>query len=188
MLTRSHRVQNRQAETEALTRGAAQSGDTEVEGEAPDTKSFLTSLFDSLRVDLQELRWDISQEVRDLRSDLTSLGERVSNIEDSEISRGEEVEQLQQEVLRLREQQEQLQLMAEDLENRSRRHNIRIRGAPQGAEGDNIQEFVTAFTSIPSAASPGLAIDTPKTLRWSLLKPCTCLQALAVSRETLPMC
>ncbi|KAJ1190021.1 hypothetical protein NDU88_006761 [Pleurodeles waltl] len=115
MLTRSHPGQNRQAETEALTRGAAPTGGGKAEGEAPVTKSFLTSLFDSLRIDLQELRKDISQEVRDLRSDLTSLGERVSNMEDSEISRGEEVEQLKQEVLRLREQQEQLQPMAVDL-------------------------------------------------------------------------
>ncbi|KAJ1148639.1 hypothetical protein NDU88_001467 [Pleurodeles waltl] len=128
MLTRSHPAQTHQAEAAASTRGADQLGNMEVEGEAPVKKSFLTSLFDSLRVDLQELRRDISQEVRELRSDITSLGGRVSNIEDNVVSRAEEVEQLQQEVLRLHEQQEQLQLMAEDLENRSPRHNIRIRG------------------------------------------------------------
>ncbi|KAJ1178767.1 hypothetical protein NDU88_004009 [Pleurodeles waltl] len=145
MLTRSHPAQSRQAETAASTRGADQLGDVEAAGKAPVTKSFLTSLFDSLRVHLQELRRDISQEVRKLRSDITSLGERVSNIEDNEVSRGEEVKQLQQEILRLHEHQEQLQLMTEDLKNPSWRHNIRLRGVPQGAEGDNAREFVTAL-------------------------------------------
>ncbi|KAJ1175733.1 hypothetical protein NDU88_001020 [Pleurodeles waltl] len=41
----------------------------------PVTKGFLTSLFDSLKANLQDLRKDISQELQDLRTELTSLGE-----------------------------------------------------------------------------------------------------------------
>ncbi|KAJ1166869.1 hypothetical protein NDU88_007265 [Pleurodeles waltl] len=145
MLTRSHPSQSRQAEAAALERGPEGQGEVEADGESPVTKGFLTSLFNSLRVDLQERQRDISQEMRELRSDITSLGERVSSMANNEISRGEEVEQLQQEIPRLREQQEQLQIATEDLENRSRRHNIRIRGVPHRAEGDDIREFVTAL-------------------------------------------
>ncbi|KAJ1080769.1 hypothetical protein NDU88_000960 [Pleurodeles waltl] len=81
-------------EAAALARGPGEKGDAEEDSGAPVTKGFLTSLFDSLRMDLQELRKDISQEMRDLRADITSLGERVLSMEDNKISRGEEVEQL----------------------------------------------------------------------------------------------
>ncbi|KAJ1102070.1 hypothetical protein NDU88_007128 [Pleurodeles waltl] len=109
---------------------------------SPVTKGFLTSLFDSLRGDIQELRRDISQEVRELRGEVSSLGEHVSQLEDNEIPRGEGVAGLQQEVVRLREQQDLLQMVVEDLENRSRRQNIRIRGAPVGAEKEDIGAYV----------------------------------------------
>ncbi|KAJ1138497.1 hypothetical protein NDU88_004880 [Pleurodeles waltl] len=60
------------------------------------TKGFLTSLFESLCSDLQELRKDISHEVKELRVELTSLGERITQVEDGEAACGEEVSVLQQ--------------------------------------------------------------------------------------------
>ncbi|KAJ1179053.1 hypothetical protein NDU88_004292 [Pleurodeles waltl] len=58
---------------------------------------FLTSLFDSLKTDLQDLRKDLSQDMRNLCSDLTSIGEQVSGLEDIETARYVDVEQLRQE-------------------------------------------------------------------------------------------
>ncbi|KAJ1115537.1 hypothetical protein NDU88_003761 [Pleurodeles waltl] len=110
MLTRSHPSQSKHADAPAQTQGLADKGDAEDDGAAPVTKGFLTSLFNSQRTDLQELRRDFSQEMRELRADLTSLGERESGMADNEISRGDKVEQLQQEIICLRERQQQLQI------------------------------------------------------------------------------
>ncbi|KAJ1209248.1 hypothetical protein NDU88_004626, partial [Pleurodeles waltl] len=126
----------------AWDEGPGGSVKTDSEESFPVTKGFLTSLFNSLRGDIQELRRDISQEVKELRGEVSSVGERVSQLEDSEIPRGEEVAGLQQEVVRLREQQYLLQMAVEDLENRSRRQNIHIRGAPVGAEKEDIVDYV----------------------------------------------
>ncbi|KAJ1108605.1 hypothetical protein NDU88_005981 [Pleurodeles waltl] len=56
--------------------------------------------------------------------------EWVSGLEDNEIRRDKDIEQIQLEILRLPEQQDKLQIMSEHLENCSRRHNIRVRDAP----------------------------------------------------------
>ncbi|KAJ1157476.1 hypothetical protein NDU88_010188 [Pleurodeles waltl] len=108
---------------------------------APVTKGFLTSLFDSLKGDLQSLRKDISQELRELCTELTLLGESVSGSEENETAREEDVELLRQEVLRLHEQQDTLQARVKVLENRSCYNNIRIMGVPSGAEGWDFKEY-----------------------------------------------
>ncbi|KAJ1181022.1 hypothetical protein NDU88_006233 [Pleurodeles waltl] len=113
------------------------------------TRGFLMCLFDSLKTELQDLGKDLSQEMRNLRSDLTSTGEGVFGLEDNDIGREEDVEQLRQEILRLQEQQGQLRMLSEDLEKCSHCHNICGWGAPTGAEGYDIREYITAlFRSI----------------------------------------
>ncbi|KAJ1169313.1 hypothetical protein NDU88_001206 [Pleurodeles waltl] len=73
------------------------------------------------------------------------VGKRVASLEEHENTRSEEIEQLQQEILRLQDQQIELQAHAEDLENQSRRNNIRIRGAPTGAQEEDLLSFVQAL-------------------------------------------
>lgn len=70
------------------------------------------------------------------------LGEHVAALEDSTAARDEEITMLQQEVLRLREQHLDLQTHTEDLENRSRRNNVRIRAVPTGAEDGDLVGYV----------------------------------------------
>ncbi|KAJ1141674.1 hypothetical protein NDU88_008002 [Pleurodeles waltl] len=112
-------------------------------------RGFPTFLFDSLKTDLQDLRKDLSQELRELRSDLTSIGEWVSGLEDNEILRDEDIEQVRQEILRLQEQQDQLQIMSVDLANCSRHHNIQIRGASCGPEGEGIRVLYSLVLTNP---------------------------------------
>ncbi|KAJ1181228.1 hypothetical protein NDU88_006438 [Pleurodeles waltl] len=142
MLTGTRPVPGGAAEGPQAEKSPETRGEVAVHEESPVTKGFLTSLFYSLRSDIQELRRDLSQEVRELRGEVTSLGGRVAQMEDGEISHGEEVAGLQQEVVRLREQQDHLQITVEALENRLRRHNIQIRGVPAGAEKEDIGDFV----------------------------------------------
>ena len=51
-------------------------------------------------------------------------------------------EYLQQEVLILHDRVETTQAQLGDAENRSRRQNIRIKGVPQGAEGDYLEGYI----------------------------------------------
>ncbi|KAJ1142993.1 hypothetical protein NDU88_009305 [Pleurodeles waltl] len=100
--------------------------ETEEDAGAPVIKSFLESLFASLRDDIQLVKRDLLQDLKVVRWELEEVGERVATLEEHENAGGEEIEQLQQEMLWLQDQQIELQAHAEDLENRSRRSNIRI--------------------------------------------------------------
>lgn len=66
-------------------------------------------------------------------------------LEESSLSRGVEVEELQQAIIRLQDQQLVLQPHAEDVENRSRRNNICMRGVPTGAEGMDLEGYIQAL-------------------------------------------
>ncbi|KAJ1091948.1 hypothetical protein NDU88_005062 [Pleurodeles waltl] len=106
------------------------------------TRTFLEQLFASLKTDLQIVKKEISLDLKEVRR---AVGARVVALEEHEAGREKEVEQLQQEVLWLREQQIDLQAHEEDLENRSRHNNIRIRGAPIGAEEEDVALYVLSL-------------------------------------------
>lgn len=77
-----------------------------------------------------------------MQRDVDAVGERVASLEDSATSRDEEIAALQQEILRMQDQHLNLQLHSKDLENRSRRNNIRIRTVPTEAEGEDLVGYV----------------------------------------------
>ncbi|KAJ1176486.1 hypothetical protein NDU88_001766 [Pleurodeles waltl] len=99
MLTRFTPAQTKQTDTTSQPSLQATSEGMSGDELTPVTRGFLTSLFDSLKTDLQGLRKDLSHELLNLRSDLTSIGESVSGLEDNEIARDEDVQQLRQEIL-----------------------------------------------------------------------------------------
>ncbi|KAJ1178986.1 hypothetical protein NDU88_004225 [Pleurodeles waltl] len=102
------------------------------------TRSFLAGLFTSLWGDIQEMKRDLSQDLKVVCRELEGVGERVVTLEEHENTRGEEIEQLQQEILQLQDQQSKLQVHTGALMHRSRRNNICIRGAPTRAKEEEI--------------------------------------------------
>ncbi|KAJ1140753.1 hypothetical protein NDU88_007091 [Pleurodeles waltl] len=111
------------------------------------TRFFMEALFMSLKDDLQSIKKELAQGIK--ARTLPKLDDRVLAPEDKETSREEEVAHLRQEVLRLQEQHIDLQSHAEDLENRPRCNNIRIRGVPSGMENEDVESYVQAlFTQI----------------------------------------
>ncbi|KAJ1122919.1 hypothetical protein NDU88_001392 [Pleurodeles waltl] len=87
---------------------------------------FLQSTCNTVPQQRWDLKKDLAWDIRELRQDLSSVGERVTTLEDSETSGGEEVEMIHWEVIRLEDQYEVLRALAEDLENRSCKNNIRL--------------------------------------------------------------
>ncbi|KAJ1185124.1 hypothetical protein NDU88_001919 [Pleurodeles waltl] len=104
---------------------AFRQGGGEDEG-APVTRGFLEGIFASLRDNIQAVKRNLSQDLKVMGRELEEVGKRVASLEEHENAKGEEVQQLQQEILQLQDQQIELQAHAEELENRSRRNNIRI--------------------------------------------------------------
>ncbi|KAJ1128467.1 hypothetical protein NDU88_006845 [Pleurodeles waltl] len=66
---------------------------------APVTRAFLAFLFDTLKTDIQDIKRDPSQDLREVSQDLSLVGERVSYLEDNKSARGKEVDMLQQEII-----------------------------------------------------------------------------------------
>ncbi|KAJ1189842.1 hypothetical protein NDU88_006584 [Pleurodeles waltl] len=95
--------------------------------------------------DFQAVKKDLSNSLREVHWDLEEVGDNVSALEDQESGEDEEVEHLQQDVIRRQEQQIDLQTHVEDLENRSQRNNIYIKGVRMTAEGADLNEHVRAF-------------------------------------------
>lgn len=110
--------------------------------EAPVTQALMESMFAALRDDLQTVKHELTTEIKDIRKDVDEVGERVATLENKEVARDTELEALQQEVIRIHDQQVDVQSYLEDLENRSHRHNIRIRGVATNEEAGDIFKYV----------------------------------------------
>lgn len=118
----------------------------------------LQKLFHSFREDLQA---DFRHMMKDFKSDIQSLVSRTEHIEskmtnfatshnlliDSHTALEEEVHRLSNKVL--------------DLEDRSRRNNIRLRGIPESVSPDQLNSFLTDFMALtmPHHSSQDLLID-----------------------------
>ncbi|KAJ1176973.1 hypothetical protein NDU88_002240 [Pleurodeles waltl] len=106
MLTRSSSASDKETWPSTCTATREDQREQAECDQSPVTKGFLTSLFNSLKSDIYDLRCDLARELCEIRSDLTSAGERVSSMEDNGISHDKDVEVLSQEVICLHEQQD----------------------------------------------------------------------------------
>ncbi|KAJ1116629.1 hypothetical protein NDU88_004835 [Pleurodeles waltl] len=73
---------------------------------------------------------EIATEVKELRREVGDLGQQVDTLEQAQDAQEEEIDSHRRELLILQERNLELQYQLEDLENRSRRSNIRIKGIP----------------------------------------------------------
>ncbi|KAJ1172202.1 hypothetical protein NDU88_004050 [Pleurodeles waltl] len=80
-------------------------------------------------------------------------------------------EQLQQEAIHLKEQHIDLQAHTEDLENRTRLNNLRIRGTPHGAEDGDVESYVEALFAQVLDASDDKWIQLDRAHRVGLPQP-----------------
>lgn len=77
----------------------------EAPSEEPVTRAFLETLFASLREDLQEVKRDLTAEIKDIRKDVDDIGGRVATLEDRQDSTVSDLHTVHQEVIRLHDQQ-----------------------------------------------------------------------------------
>ncbi|KAJ1166049.1 hypothetical protein NDU88_006459 [Pleurodeles waltl] len=106
-------------------------GDTE-----PVTLTFQESLFGALCTDIATLKQDLTKDIKGLTKDMNELGDRVDTLERAGETQGEPLDAYRCETLELQDRNVELRYQVEDLEKRSRRANIRIKGVLlQAAEG-----------------------------------------------------
>lgn len=72
-------------------------------------------------------------------------GKTITELEKSVSLHSDDVTTLQRQVARLNSEVEKLTGKCEDLEGRCRRHNIRIIGIPEGAEGSRPRDFIAGL-------------------------------------------
>ncbi|KAJ1144971.1 hypothetical protein NDU88_011263 [Pleurodeles waltl] len=99
-------------------------------------------LFRSLRDDFTTLKRELAADIKDLKKEVIDLGERVDTIEKTHDEREEGLNYHRRELLTLQDKNQDLQYQLKDLENRSRRSNIRIKGVPAQAVAGSLEDFV----------------------------------------------
>lgn len=98
-----------------------------------------------MKKELADIRAEIQQKLVEVVTDLIATTARVGEAE-SRIADIEEWAADFKEVLcQSLQAQENLQMKLTDLEARSRRNNVRIYGITEGAEENNIQQFIHNF-------------------------------------------
>ncbi|KAJ1217494.1 hypothetical protein NDU88_005088 [Pleurodeles waltl] len=109
---------------------------------APLMRAFMEQLFESLLNDLATLKREIAADIKDLKREGIDLGQRVDTVEQAQDARKDELDCHRRELLTLQDKNQELQYQIEDLENRSRRSNIRIKGVPTQAIAGPLEDFV----------------------------------------------
>ncbi|KAJ1187304.1 hypothetical protein NDU88_004081 [Pleurodeles waltl] len=102
----------------------------------------MEQLFRSLREDFATLKQEKAADIKDLKREVIDLGQRVDTIEQIHDTQEEEMDCHMRELLTLQDKNQELQYQIEDLENRSRCYNIRIKGVPAQAVTETLEDFV----------------------------------------------
>lgn len=122
---------------------------TEIIAMRSDVKSELNSfrsvLREDVRKELTEFRDEIHRALGDVRGDLTTTTTRVEEAEQRVAELEERNLDLEDSLRQMQQKQESMQTKLTDLEARSRRNNIRVYGIPEGAEDNNVMDFVVKF-------------------------------------------
>lgn len=98
-----------------------------------------------LRAELASAKEEIQTSITALEGATASQGKTIKELENSVSLHSDDVTTLQRQVARLNSEMEKLTGKCEDLEGRSRRHNIRIIGIPEGAEGSTPRDFIAGL-------------------------------------------
>ncbi|RXN39389.1 LINE-1 type transposase domain-containing 1 [Labeo rohita] len=108
-------------------------------------KSDLNNFRDDLKKELTDISQEIYQKLSEITTDLKATNDRVSEVE-TRITETEEWSADFREALdQSLQAQEKLQTKLTDLEARSRRNNLRIYGIAEGAENNDIFQFIESF-------------------------------------------
>ena len=105
----------------------------------------IKTVYTVLRDELATTKKEVQTSITALEETTASHGNTIKEIEKSATLHSDDITALQRQVTRLNSEVEKLTEKCEDLEGRSRRHNIRITGIPEGTEGPRPREFIAGL-------------------------------------------
>ncbi|KAJ1198207.1 hypothetical protein NDU88_002051 [Pleurodeles waltl] len=91
----------------------------------PVTQTFLESLFGALRADIAALKQDLTKDSKGHTKNMNELGDHVETLECTADAQVEELDAYLRQILELQDRNAELRYQVKDLENCSRRANIR---------------------------------------------------------------
>ncbi|KAJ1100331.1 hypothetical protein NDU88_005417 [Pleurodeles waltl] len=109
------------------------------------TQDILTRFLQEIRREIGLLKDDLKSCIKVVRQEVTEIGSRVDNLEQTVDTRSEDQELMWRRMTTLEQQNIELQSKQEDLENGSRQNNLRIRGILRETEGADIIAFMAAL-------------------------------------------
>ncbi|KAG8579381.1 hypothetical protein GDO81_010854 [Engystomops pustulosus] len=114
---------------------------------------------------LAELQLNITKELQQslhaVRAEISSLGERTSHIENKMTEITTAHNDMADVTISMEEQLQSMQAKLADMEDRSRRNNLRFRGVRESVKPDDLTEYLTDYFSLllPQASQTDLIID-----------------------------
>lgn len=105
----------------------------------------IQTVYTVLRGELDTTKEELQTSISTLEKTATSHANTMGEIEKSASHQSDDVIALQRQVTRLSSEVEKLTEKCEDLEGRSRRHNIWVIGVPEGTEGLRPRDFIAGL-------------------------------------------
>lgn len=105
----------------------------------------IESAVQGLQADIVAVRSELGSTTGAIQESINLQEERLTAVEDSATKTSDTVTELEATVAAMRGEIQRLQDKCEDLENRSRRNNLRIVGIAEGEEGNKPTEFISNF-------------------------------------------
>ncbi|KAJ1177138.1 hypothetical protein NDU88_002400 [Pleurodeles waltl] len=150
-------------------RGGSSDGTVD-EDANPVTKAFMEQLFGALREDLAALRQELATTVKELKGEVTELGQREDTVDCTCDRQEEDLDHHRQEIIALQGSIWDLQYRLEDLENRSRQSNIRIKGVSAQGIVSPLEGFIISLFKHVAPAPDDQDIILDRTHRtWASL-------------------
>lgn len=98
-----------------------------------------------LRSVAEDIKVTLFSAIADLRSKMRAIATRVDDVETAAAKQGREIRRIQATTLTHTSALHTMQRHLEDLDNRGRRHNVRIRGLPKSIETAQLESVVASF-------------------------------------------
>lgn len=111
-------------------------------------RAHMLNLFDLEKV-ASDIKSTVTAAIADLKSDMQAIAHRIDTVEQTTVTHAAAIRQVQSAYDSQLSQMFELHRHVEDLDNRGRRHNIRVRGIPESIDPNSIQQTLcTLFNDL----------------------------------------
>ncbi|XP_030048126.1 LOW QUALITY PROTEIN: bifunctional heparan sulfate N-deacetylase/N-sulfotransferase 3-like [Microcaecilia unicolor] len=114
----------------------------QLESDTELTKQEVARWFKALKAEMSAVRKTIREAVTDIQKEVREIGGRVEQLEDTLEHVEGEIEGLRTALTIVQAEKAKLQLEVEDLENRSRRNNLRFKGVPETDQNKDCAQVI----------------------------------------------